>query len=59
MGKPQGLEHGDMRTNWLSRWSEKYRRTYQPRNSAGDNDADARRIRGELDAIRVRFPDHA
>jgi hypothetical protein len=24
-----------------------------------EHDADARRIRAELDAIRVRFPDHA
>jgi len=36
----------------------KYRRsgTY---NRAMDRDVDARRIRGELDAIRARFPDHA
>lgn len=25
----------------------------------GEHDADARRIRVELDAIRTRFPDHA
>lgn len=25
----------------------------------GDLDADARRMRTDLDAIRVRFPDHA
>jgi hypothetical protein len=31
-----------------------------PRGSyVGEHDADARRIRVELDAIRTRFPDHA
>jgi hypothetical protein len=29
------------------------------RQSSWADDADARRIRTELDAIRVRFPDHA
>jgi hypothetical protein len=30
-----------------------------PRLYAYDDDADARRMRVELDAIRARFPDHA
>jgi len=30
-----------------------------PRPYAHDDDADARRMRIELDAIRARFPDHA
>jgi len=49
----------DMRSDWLSRLVVKYRRTLRPTNRAGDRDVDARRVRGELDAIRVRFPDHA
>jgi hypothetical protein len=48
-----------MRTNWLSRLTVKYRRAYEPRNRADVHDVDARRVRSELDAIRVRFPDHA
>jgi hypothetical protein len=36
-------------------------RLHSPVRPGFDNegDADARRIRAELDAIRVRFPDHA
>ncbi|WP_194166745.1 hypothetical protein [Mycolicibacterium sp. P9-22] len=47
-----------MRKNWMSRVVGKYRRsgTY---NRAIDRDVDVRRVRGELDAIRARFPDHA
>ncbi len=39
----------------------KYRRsgTYDRAGSRTAENADARRIRSELDAIRARFPDHA
>lgn len=50
-----------MSTNWISRLAQLLVRLYSPVLDgyyAGD-DADARRIRTELDAIRVRFPDHA
>ncbi|WP_166904006.1 hypothetical protein [Mycobacterium sp. DL440] len=47
-----------MARNWISRLAENLRRVYDT-NSYGDHDVDARRVRSELDAIRVRFPDHA
>jgi hypothetical protein len=36
-------------------------RVFRTRDGYGiaDNDADARRMRIEIDAIRARFPDHA
>ena len=38
--------------NWL--------RAPQPRSGEwGESDADARRARMDLDAVRARFPDHA
>ncbi len=48
-----------MPRNWISRLAENLRRFYDPGDWADDRDADARRVCGELDAIRVRFPDHA
>ncbi|MGW0158029.1 hypothetical protein ACWDUN_01785 [Mycobacterium sp. NPDC003323] len=50
-----------MKEKWLSRVAGKYRRSGPyTRRGAGDVDnADARRVRNELDAIRARFPDHA
>jgi hypothetical protein len=48
-----------MRTNWISRLAENLRRVYDSGNGVADCDVDARRISSELDAIRVRFPDHA
>ncbi|WP_217156857.1 hypothetical protein [[Mycobacterium] fortunisiensis] len=48
-----------MARNWISRLAENLRRLYDPGNSFGDRDVDARRVIGELDAIRARFPDHA
>ena len=48
-----------MASNWISRLAENLRRLHDPGNYAGDRDVDARRVRSELDAIRVRFPDHA
>jgi hypothetical protein len=50
---------GHMRSDWLSRLAATYRRALEPRNRAGDLDVDARRVRGELDIIRVRFGDPA
>jgi hypothetical protein len=48
-----------MRTNWISRLAENLRRVCDPRNGIADRDVDGQRVRSELDAIRVRFPDHA
>lgn len=54
-----------MKRNWTSRVARSTRnlgRAFRvesyPRRSA-EIDADARRMRVELDAIRARFPDHA
>ncbi|WP_198938741.1 hypothetical protein [Mycobacterium sp. NS-7484] len=48
-----------MARNWISRLAQNLRRLHDPGNDAGVRDVDARRVRSELDAIRVRFPDHA
>lgn len=48
-----------MPRNWISRLAENLRRFYDPGDWADDRDADVRRVCSELDAIRVRFPDHA
>jgi hypothetical protein len=50
-----------MSTNWISRLGDRLARVHSPVRAGYDNerDADARRISAELDAIRVRFPDHA
>jgi hypothetical protein len=60
-GKPLGDDHRFMRKNWISRVAGKYRRagSYERAGSRTVENADARRIRTELDAIRARFPDHA
>lgn len=54
-----------MKKNWTSRVARStrslgrvFRTEPYPRRSA-EIDADARRMRNELDAIRARFPDHA
>jgi hypothetical protein len=54
-----------MAQNWTSRiairaskWSAGLRTASRP-GGTYENDADARRVRIELDAIRARFPDHA
>ncbi|GLP76475.1 hypothetical protein TUM20983_35850 [Mycobacterium antarcticum] len=53
-----------MALHWTSRVTHKARdmsrvfRSNRPPSSFAD-DADARRMRSELDAIRARFPDHA
>jgi hypothetical protein len=54
-----------MAQHWTSRMTRKARemgrvfRTQAPTRGSFDADADARRMRIELDAIRARFPDHA
>ena len=50
-----------MTENWMSRMAGKYRRSgaRNPRRFGDADNADARRMRTELDAIRARFPDHA
>jgi hypothetical protein len=51
-----------MAQNWTSKVARKAAGIFRtnPRNSHyGERDADARRLRAELDAIRARFPDHA
>ncbi|MCV7209387.1 hypothetical protein [Mycolicibacterium canariasense] len=48
-----------MNTNWLSRLASKYHRSGPSNRVRPGGDADARRVRNELDAIRARFPDHA
>ncbi|WP_175616348.1 hypothetical protein [Mycobacterium sp. GA-1841] len=48
-----------MGRTWLFRLAGKYRRAFTVGNRASTRDVDARRVRSELDAIRVRFPDHA
>ena len=54
-----------MAQNWTSRiavraskWSGVFPATTRP-GGTSENDADARRMRIELEAIRARFPDHA
>jgi hypothetical protein len=53
-----------MAQNWTSRITRKpgWGRVFRTSSHYGgnlENDADARRLRIELDAIRARFPDHA
>ncbi len=50
-----------MSTNWISRLAQRLARLHSPVLAGyyGEHDADARRMRAELDAIRVHFPDHA
>jgi hypothetical protein len=60
-GKPVGDQYRGMSTNWISKLGGRLSRLHSPMRPRfnGEDDADARRIRAELDAIRVRFPDHA
>ncbi|BBX51391.1 hypothetical protein GCM10009645_46880 [Mycolicibacterium poriferae] len=47
-------------THWISRLANRLADLYYPPTPYGDErDADARRMRSELDAIRMHFPDHA
>ncbi|MBX7430639.1 hypothetical protein JDV09_00730 [Mycobacterium sp. Y57] len=48
-------------TNWISRLAQRLADVYylpSVDSLAGDHDADARRIRGELDAIRLHLREH-
>jgi hypothetical protein len=65
ISKPVGAEYRNMSTEWISRLARACVALYKasaieiyPAEPA-DRDADRRRIRSELEAIRVRFPDHA
>ncbi|MBB2991531.1 hypothetical protein FHR72_003016 [Mycolicibacterium iranicum] len=50
-------------THWISRLAHRLADLYyMPPMGGGmldERDADARRVRSELDAIRMHFPDHA
>ncbi|AMO05492.1 hypothetical protein TS71_08580 [Mycolicibacterium neoaurum] len=61
IGKPLTPEDRTVRENWMSWMAGKYRRSgvRNPRRFGDVDNADARRVRNELDAIRARFPDHA
>lgn len=49
-----------MSTQWISRLGRSLAALYEPNLAPDDErDADARRLRSELEAIRIRFPDHA
>ncbi|HET6735758.1 hypothetical protein [Mycobacterium sp.] len=51
-----------MTTNWISRLAQELAGLFSSPDWDGlyvDGDADSRRMRSDLDAIRVRFPDHA
>ncbi len=48
--------------HWMSRLARQLADLYPSRSIGGaldDRDCDARRMRGELDAIRMHFLDHA
>lgn len=45
-------------THQAQKWGRVFRTPPRPRGSI-EIDADVRRMRAELDAIRSRFPDHA
>jgi hypothetical protein len=45
-------------THRTSKWGRVFRTTSRLDRSS-EHDADARRMRTELDAIRARFPDHS
>jgi hypothetical protein len=59
--KPAWDQYRAMSTNWISRLAQRLARLHSPVPAGyyGEHDADARRIRTELDAIRVHFGDHA
>jgi hypothetical protein len=50
-----------MSTNWISQLARTLARLHSPVLDGyySEEDADARRVRAEMHAIRVRFPDHA
>jgi hypothetical protein len=60
--QPLRPDHGLMASNWISKLGSGLSDllTYRPGDvPGGELDGDVRRVRQELDAIRVRFPDHA
>ena len=63
MARPVPAQNGLMAQHWTSRLARKARemgRVFRTNERQSHfEDADARRIRIELDAIRARFPDHA
>ena len=61
-GKPLNRQDRRMSMNWLSRVARSWSAFFgdvSTQDLACDWDADARRARIDLDAVRVRFPDHA
>ena len=61
MGKPVQPDDGGM-THWISRLALRLADLYYLPSVGGtldERDSDARRMRTELDAIRMHFPDHA
>ena len=49
-------------THWISRLAQRLADLYYlpvTDSTSYERDADARRVRSELDAIRMHFPDHA
>ena len=52
----------DHMTHWISRLGQRLADLYYMPSVGGsmdERDADARRMRSELDAIRMHFPDHS
>jgi hypothetical protein len=61
-GKASFADYRKMNTNWLSRLAQSWQGAFtglRPTDLYFDTDADGRRMRSDLDAIRSRFPDHA
>ncbi|EKF24256.1 hypothetical protein C731_1632 [Mycolicibacterium hassiacum DSM 44199] len=51
-----------MAWKWISRWAQRLAAAYNwtdPARAGAPIDRDAERVARELDAIRLRFPDHA
>jgi len=49
-------------THWISRLGQRLADLYYMPSAGGcfdERDADARRMRSDLDAIRMHFPDHS
>jgi hypothetical protein len=46
-------------TNWISQLARRLADIFEPSWPVDERDADARRVRSELAAIRLHFPDHA
>ncbi|WP_197374576.1 hypothetical protein [Mycolicibacterium baixiangningiae] len=61
-GQANQTKNGHMTTNWISRLGSglAFLFGFRPGECASPElDADLRRMRSELDAIRMRFPDHS